>query len=73
MGFEPHRAEVVPGRQPHVGVEGSGQSPQEGDSGFGAALFNALNFINRHASPSCQLDRTKIEGAALVVDGFAER
>jgi len=50
VGFEPYRAEVVSRGQAHVGVEGGGQVPQEGDGGLGAALFDALDLIDGHVS-----------------------
>jgi hypothetical protein len=51
VGFEPYGAEVVPGGQPHIGVKGGGQLPEQGDGGFGAAFFNALDVIYGHVRP----------------------
>ena len=50
-GVEPHGAEVVSRGQVHVGVQGSGQVPQQGNGWLGAALFGALNLIGGHANP----------------------
>jgi hypothetical protein len=35
----------------HVGVQGSGQVPQQSNGWLGAALFDALDLIGGHASP----------------------
>src|SRR5579875_769285 len=33
-------------------VQGGGQAPQEGDGGRGAALFDALDFVDGYVSPA---------------------
>ena len=72
MGFEPHRSEVVPCGQVHVGVQGGGQAAQQGDGGFGAAFLDTFDLIGGHASPLGQVGDAEALGAALVIDGLAE-
>lgn len=58
--------------QANVGVEGDGQAAQQGDSGLGAALFDAFDLVDGHLSSSSQFGDTETQGRALVVDGLAE-
>ena len=62
----------MPWSQAHVRVESSGQPPEQGDGGLGAALFDALDFIGGHVSPASQVGNAQIQGAALIVYGLAE-
>jgi hypothetical protein len=55
VGFEPDQAEVVSCCQAHIGGQGGGQAPQEGDGGLGAALLDALHLIDGHVGAPGQL------------------
>jgi len=66
VGFEPDGTEVVPCGQMHVSVEGGGQAAQQGDGGFGAAFFDALDLIGGHDGPLGQVGDAEAQGAALV-------
>ena len=59
VGFEPYRAEVVSRGQAHVGVQGGGQAPQQGNGGLGTAFFDALDLIDGHASAPGQFGDTE--------------
>ena len=58
--------------QVHVGVQSSGQVPQQGNGWLGAALFGALDLIGGHASPPGWFINTQAGSQTLVVDGLAE-
>ena len=62
----------MPWSQAHVRVESSGQPPEQGDGGLGAALFDGLDFIDGHVSPAGQVGNAQTQGVALVVDRLAE-
>ncbi len=70
MGFEPHRAEVVSRSQVHIGVQGGGQAPQQGDGGLGAAFFDALDLAGVMPARPARSATLRPRGAALVIDGL---
>ena len=61
MRFEAHGAEVVSCGQAHVGVQGGGQAPQQGNGGLGAAFLDALDLIGGHASPFRQVGDAEVQ------------
>jgi hypothetical protein len=53
-------------------VQGGSQTPQQSDGGLGATFFDARDLIGGHLSPAGQFCDAEAQGAALVIDGFAE-
>jgi hypothetical protein len=52
----------VPWSQAYVRVESSGQPPEQGDGGLGAAFFDALDLIDGHVSPASQVGDAQTQG-----------
>ena len=73
VGFEPDRSKIVSGGEADVGVERGGESAEQGDGGFGAAFFDALDLVVGHLSALGEFGDGKAELGADVVYGLAER
>ena len=58
--------------QAHVGVQGGGQAPRQGNGGHNAAFFDALDLVGRHICAPGQISDAEAQGAALIVDGLTE-
>ena len=56
----------------HVGVQRGSKAPQQGDSGLGAALLDALNLIGSHFRAQGEIGDAQAEGDPPVIQGFAE-
>jgi hypothetical protein len=51
VGFEPDGAEVVPGGEADIGIEGCGEAAQQGDRGLCAAFLDALDVVIGQGGP----------------------
>jgi hypothetical protein len=72
MGFETNGTKVVTRGEPDVSIEGSRQTPKQRDGGLGAAFFNALDVIGRHARTHGEVGDIEAKGDPAIVDGLTE-
>jgi hypothetical protein len=72
-GLEPNRTNVVAGGQPHVGVQGRSQAPEQGDRRLGTAFLNALDLVADHARSPREGGDAQPQRDAPVIQGLAKR
>jgi hypothetical protein len=67
VGLEPDGAEIVPGGEADLGVEGCREPAKQGNGRLCAPLFDALDFVTRHTRALGKVGDDEAEGGADVI------